>query len=244
MSRGSTVLIVSNSGKRARANAERMTRLGFPPATYSSLITSGEVAWQALAEPRAPAYWHLGHRCLVIAGEDDGSLLAGLPIEVVATPEQAEFVLLASISDDDQFSQYMTLLNRALVRGLPLVCTNPDRLRLTRHGTAPAVGALAHEYEKMGGSVRFIGKPHPEVYRYARQQFARYGAHRLLAIGDSLQHDIRGAQEAGIDTVFIRDGIFRERFAACPAEQQAALLQQLAAQYDAYPDWVLPQLRW
>ncbi len=241
---GKIVIIASNSGKRAEANARRMARLGFDVGAYDDLVTSGEVAWHVLTEPRAPAYWALGHRCLVLAGDEGASLLDGLPIEVVTEPEQAQFVLLASIGEHEGISRYAGVLNRALARGLPLMCTNPDRVRLSRDGTVPAVGALAHEYEKMGGTVRFIGKPHPEIYDYARLRFARHGASRVLAIGDSLQHDVRGGQEAGLDTLFIRDGIFRERFAALPTEQHATLLASLAQRYDASPDWVMPLLRW
>lgn len=241
---GAVVLVVSNSGKRAAANVERMRRLGFPPALYTELITSGEVAWRMLSEPRHPDWWTLGHTCLVVGSDDDASLLAGLPIRRVRDPEEASFVLLASLGDRETIAQFMTLLNRALLRGLPLVCTNPDRIRLTRDGPAPAVGALAHEYEKMGGHVRYIGKPHPEVYDFARARFARHGVRRVLAIGDSLQHDVRGGQEAGFDTVFVRDGIYQDRFAGLDRAEQDDLLGELSRQYEAWPDAILPSLRW
>ena len=50
-----------------------------------------------------------------------------------------------------------------------------------------------------------IGKPYPDIYRMA---VARVGDMRpVLAVGDSLEHDIAGGQAAGFDTLFIAGGI-------------------------------------
>eukprot|EP00968_Pinguiococcus_pyrenoidosus_P015691 scaffold1461_cov253-Pinguiococcus_pyrenoidosus.AAC.25 len=70
-------------------------------------------------------------------------------------------------------------------------------------------GVLAKEYEELGGMVHYIGKPHPLVYEQALRILAEDGieARRVVGVGDSLLHDIRGAQQAKIDSIFVASGI-------------------------------------
>ena len=42
------IIILSNSGKRAEDNKERMKKLGIGPTMYDEIITSGEMTWQGL----------------------------------------------------------------------------------------------------------------------------------------------------------------------------------------------------
>ena len=52
-----------------------------------------------------------------------------------------------------------------------------------------------------------MGKPNPVIYKAAA---AFLPAGPCVAIGDSLEHDIAGAERAGIDSVFIEGGIHAE----------------------------------
>jgi len=54
-------------------------------------------------------------------------------------------------------------------------------------------GTLAKWYGEMCGSenVRLMGKPDPVIYESAMKQLG-VDASRVLAIGDSLEHDIAG----------------------------------------------------
>ncbi len=65
--------------------------------------------------------------------------------------------------------------------------------------------ATARLYEELGGKVDYRGKPHAPVYRasLAREPDAR----PALAIGDSLYHDIGGANRVGVDSLFVACGI-------------------------------------
>jgi len=128
---------------------------------------------------------------------------------------------------------------------LPLICANPDRTRIAGERLAPSCGAVAHEYELLGGRVHYVGKPAPEIYLSCGEVFARAGASRIAAIGDSLQHDVVGGEEAGFDTVFVLNGIHRQEFAGVgdPATRSARV-HALGERYGAMPDWVIDELRW
>lgn len=67
-----------------------------------------------------------------------------------------------------------------------------------------------------------------------------------IAVGDSLHHDIKGANIAGISSVFITGGIHAtelglENFGEA-AEDSA--VQSLARKHNAYPSYVLPAFTW
>jgi ribonucleotide monophosphatase NagD (HAD superfamily) len=65
---------------------------------------------------------------------------------------------------------------------------------------------LAHDIADAGGAVTFYGKPHAPVFR-AVEAAMNVAPNRCLMVGDSLEHDIAGAANAGWQTLFIRGGI-------------------------------------
>lgn len=68
-------------------------------------------------------------------------------------------------------------------------------------------GTLARHYaSQCGGRVVLMGKPAPVIYREALAMLG-LPAEATLAVGDSLEHDIGGAQAAGVDSVFVLGGI-------------------------------------
>jgi ribonucleotide monophosphatase NagD (HAD superfamily) len=76
-------------------------------------------------------------------------------------------------------------------------------------------GALARDYEKMGGRVVLAGKPHAPIYdlAYAELSALRGGVidkARILAIGDGIATDVLGANRQGIDCLFIASGMHGE----------------------------------
>ena len=66
-----------------------------------------------------------------------------------------------------------------------------------------------------------------------------------MAVGDSLEHDIKGANGVDMASCILTGGIHACEFPpdAAPAEQQA-LLATLSRQQEAMPDWVVPRLAW
>jgi ribonucleotide monophosphatase NagD (HAD superfamily) len=64
---------------------------------------------------------------------------------------------------------------------------------------------LAKEYERLGGSAVYYGKPHLPIYDEAKRAIGP--AKKPLAVGDGLNTDILGANRAGLDVLFIADGV-------------------------------------
>lgn len=243
---GKSTVILSNSGKRGYANEGRLSALGFGCGSYSHLITSGDVAWEALKSRATPFYRKLNGRCLLFSNDGDRSVVEDLGLDLVGDLEQADFILLAGLGGLEDLSAARSLLTSAVARRVPMLCVNPDLTRLVDGGLRPGCGTLAYFYERLGGEVHYVGKPHPEVYAYCRTFFDARSVRHVVAIGDSLQHDVAGGNAAGFDTVFISGGIHRDdfEFALTDCARRVQLSELIGAHDDRQPTWMLSTLRW
>jgi HAD superfamily hydrolase (TIGR01459 family) len=183
--------VMTNSGKRAAANRERLLHMGLPREHFVDVVSSGEVAYHSLGDKKA---FLIGR-----TGQDYG--FDGVPF--VSDIRDAEVILiLGSDLPHTTMESYEMLFQTT---SLPAICCNPDKLMLTRYGLQPAPGAIAKLYEDMGGHVSWIGKPYAEIYSAALK---RIGMPRhVLCVGDSAEHDVAGGRRAGLATLLVMTGI-------------------------------------
>lgn len=203
---GRAVVLLSNSGKPAAANARRLARIGFGADLYDVQLTSGETAMRLLAAAAIPAA-RGRRRCLLLERDGDGAMLAALGLEP-AGPADADLVVIAGSEGDRRpIEWYADLLAPPARRGVPALCLNPDRTMLTPAGLAFGAGQIAERYAALGGEVTWIGKPHRPIYDMALALIGNPVPARVAAIGDSLEHDIAGARAAGCAAWLVRNGI-------------------------------------
>jgi HAD superfamily hydrolase (TIGR01459 family) len=244
--RGKRVLILSNAPRRAEAVAQRTVELGVAAELFDAVVSSGEAVWRHLKLRRDPWYRTLGRRCYQLGPERDLGMREGLDLDFVAELEAADFILnTGALSTEDTVEDYAPLLEAALGRSLPMVCANPD-LEVIRGGRREiCAGALAALYERLGGKVRYDGKPHRSIYQACFEKLGLERPEAMLAIGDSLRTDIAGAQAVGIAGLFVAGGIHAEELGmAGGAPPDAAALAALFRARDMYPLAVLDALRW
>lgn len=233
---GKRIVILSNSGKRSAENDRRLVDLGFAAGSWDWFLTSGEVAWQILKKEGAQASGRLS-KCLLISRDGDLSPLNGLDLERTENGADADVVLLAASEGDVlPLSHYEALLAPAARRGVPCLCTNPDKVMLTKTGTAFGAGRIAELYEELGGTVRWIGKPFEDIYAFALDFLGHPDRSRVCAIGDSIEHDIAGAAGAGLGAVLVTTGILEHT-----SDEER---QKLFAEHCATPDFILPKFLW
>ena len=180
-------------------------KYGVPLDCYDAIVTSG-VATRDDLEKRTKS----GRLSMLHLGpERDSGIFEGLNIDTVDV-ERAQIVLCSGLYDDDKETpaDYAPLLAQMKARKLPMICANPDWVVQRGGKLVYCAGALANEYEKIGGEVIYYGKPKTAIYEYVRA--AAKGAKKLLAIGDGMHTDIKGANAAGIDALFIADGVHGE----------------------------------
>jgi HAD superfamily hydrolase (TIGR01459 family) len=207
------LILLSNAPRRSDDVIRRIARIGVPERLYHAVMSSGEEAWQSLKRRSEPFYAALGRRCLHIGSERDLEIREGLDLTFVDAPAEADFILNTGPAEwEDTIEDYAAVLRAALDRGVPMVCANPDLVVIHDGKPALCAGALAEEYERLGGRVRWHGKPYPSVYDSCLGLLGISDRRRILAIGDSLRTDIAGAAGAGIASLLITGGIHAAEF--------------------------------
>lgn len=230
--------VLSNSGKRAGPNADRIKAMGFDESVFDSVMTSGEALWQSFASGAADA-----KQLFAIEGRGgDASVWAdGLPVKIVDALDTADAILLMGLPDGTNPDAFDETLRNACLRDLPLYCSNPDFTSPRGGGTyVVSPGALARRYAEMGGKVHLYGKPHHPIFA-AMETVLDCPPDRILMVGDSLHHDILGAQTAGWASLLIRGGIHAPDIHDHNIAADIAALAQASAMQP--PDYSLQDLR-
>ena len=210
---GGIVILLSNAPRPADAVRRQIEGYGVPSDNDDGIITSGDVTRAMIAANEGRSFFHLGP-------ERDRPLFEGLDAPLVK-PELADIVILTGLYDDasETASDYDNLLAGLLERELPMICANPD-IKVERGSKVIyAAGAIAARYEKMGGRVAYAGKPYRPIYDLAMAKINELAGRniapeQILAIGDGIDTDIKGAVEAGIEARFIPSGVHLKGHAA------------------------------
>ncbi len=233
------VVFLSNAPRRAGLVHGQLRRMGIPDACHAGVVTSGEVTRTLLIERTDKFVAALGRRVFHFGPGKDNDILDDVDVER-APLATADFILNTGPDDDSPEGEagWRLTLEAASRRHLPMICANPD-IEVVR-GTTRLIcaGYVARVYEEeYGGPVRRIGKPDPVVYGPALSMLGM-ARERVLALGDSLATDLRGARAAGIDAAWVLGGIHAD-LAERPDEAA-----RLARQAGLTPRASLPGLVW
>lgn len=206
---GGKVILLTNVPKPRAPIPGQLDRLGVPRDAWDAIVTSGDAIRAELAA-RAPGPMYK------IGPDHDAVLWDGLGL-ARAELDEAAFVAISGLNRDGEENpeDYADLLARARARDLELLCANPDIVVRVGDRLYWCAGALARDYEALGGRVIMAGKPHAPIYELAFQELAallgRDGDRaRVLAIGDGIGTDVRGANDQGLDCLFIASGMHGE----------------------------------
>jgi HAD superfamily hydrolase (TIGR01459 family) len=241
--RGGTAILITNAPRAGEAVARILDRLAVPRQAYDAITSSGDVTRGIVAARRDQAVFHLGP-------QRDLSIFTGLDVKFTGL-EDADYVVCSGLFDDttETPESYRDMLAAMRARSLFMVCANPDIVVERGDTLVYCAGALADAYAALGGQVLYCGKPHAPIYDAALAAAAglRGGAaparHRVLAIGDSVRTDLKGAAAYGIDYMFVTSGIHAEEYGSRDAPDMAALNAVFAAA-GVEPKAVMRGLAW
>ncbi|MBL7238055.1 TIGR01459 family HAD-type hydrolase [Novacetimonas hansenii] len=247
---GKRVILLSNAPRRADTVQVGLRTMGIGDDLYEGLMTSGECTRRMLRARADPWFAQLGRRMLHLGPQKDIDLFAGLDLEVVEDAAQADFVLNTGPDADrgeEDITPYLPVLEQCAQHGLKMICANPDQQVIRGSRRLLCAGALASRYEEShGADVRWIGKPHPEVYDLVAGMMD-LPLSRILAVGDSLATDMRGAKGAGVDGCWVLGGIHQEMLGGSWAEGKDAdyaLALEEARGAGLDPAVCVPSFRW
>ncbi len=208
---GKRVIFVTNTAKSGEDNAIIVQEMGIDHSLFERVISAGDDARQAIYKSPDPFYKTLGRRCFPLSRPTDRRLAEGPGFEVVDDIDAADWLfLLSSEPPEYALETWKPALHEAIKRDLPMVCGNPDFYRVCPDGrVVEAPGQIARFYESIGGRVRIHGKPQKSIYESALAHFG-LSPDRILAVGDSIPHDIAGAATCEIDSLLIASGVHKD----------------------------------
>lgn len=127
----------------------------------------------------------------------------------------------------------LTKAHECLERGARLLATNPDNwCPVGSDKTRPGAGATAAFLEASSGRrAYYLGKPNGFMFHRARRKLAevaRCELDRMVMIGDTMETDIRGATEAGMESYLVLTGSTQLELIGDYVYQPTRVLQSVA----------------
>ena len=220
------VVFLSNAPRPSKDIKIFLQALKMEDQYLQNIITSGEAAMLALQKERfGKFFYHLGP-------ERDNSVFFKIK-ENKTTLERCNFILCTGLFDnkENDLDYYKDLLKKHTSK--KLICTNPD---LTVHRgeiEEYCAGSVAKIFETLGGKTIYFGKPYKEIYKLC---FSK--KEKVIAIGDNLNTDIKGANNMKIDSIFISNGVHRSEF------KQEDELVELSKKYKVNSKYYQTELNW
>jgi len=193
-------VLISNAPRPSKSVKKFLINLKMSEILVQNVFTSGEAALKSLQKNIfGKSFCHLGP-------ERDNSLYEGFE-ENKKNLKKADFILCTGFLEinDQSINYYKNLLKNHT--NLKMVCTNPDLIVHRGAKQEYCAGKLAEIFKELGGRVIYFGKPHPEIYKFCMQK-----NENILAIGDNIQTDIKGANNMNFDSLFITNGIHKKDF--------------------------------
>ena len=158
---GKKICFLSNAPRRSERAKTTLASFGIEyQKHYDHIMTSGEYAFQYFSniKDKDIDYFYFGE-------DKDRGLLQGLSHRV-ATAEEADIAISTGLSPHQQVVDVTEELDLCLKNNLTIYCINPDKFVHKKDGRSHiCAGAIAEEYAKKGGKVKYFGKPYSGVYQ-------------------------------------------------------------------------------
>ncbi len=245
---GGVVVLVTNAPRPNAPIRVQLDGLGVPRAAFDDIVTSGDVTLARIADHGEAPLHHIGPPRDLSLFE---ILRSSTGLNPPLTPlSEASYVVCTGLFDDhvEVPEDYDASLASMRARDLELISANPDIIVHVGDKLLYCSGAIAERYERLGGRVVQAGKPFAPIYDQALKLVeARAGKpiprERVLAIGDGLRTDVKGARDYGLECLFVTTGIHRDDLHGDGAMNEKELAR-LVGEAGARPTAVIPELVW
>ena len=218
------VLLLSNAPRPSAPIREQLKGFGVDERAYDTIVTSGDLTRQLLEENARERPFKVHH----VGPDRDNTLFEGLNLERVDLLNAQAIVCTGPFDDNTEGpDDYKHYWQPALAQRTPFYCANPDLQVQRGDQLIYCAGALAEDYERQGGQVVYLGKPHLPVYDFVARRLndatkRDIPRSKWLAIGDGLKTDILGATRASIDVLLITGGIHEQQLSDATGSPDSA----------------------
>lgn len=194
------VVLFSNAPRRAQTVKDfLLNKFNLSSDLYYDIITSGEV----FVNTKKDLFKNT--KCFYIGEDKDLSMIREISAVQTNNTSEADFALIVGLYCNKNNENLDNLLQELKNRNVIAHCPNPDLKVITNGIEIKCAGFIGKKYADIGGKVMWYGKPYKEIYQYASDK-VQCSKDEILAIGDSLNNDIAGANGFGIKSVLILTG--------------------------------------
>ncbi len=204
-----------------------LKKLGMDEKILQFVYTSGEAALNYLKKK------HLGENFFHIGPPRDFDLFIDFEKNKSKDINLCKYIMCTGLFDnyDNDLNYYKDLLNNHIKK--KMICTNPDLIVDRGNKRELCAGSVAMVFEKLGGEVIYFGKPYPEVYNLSTDNKNK----KILAIGDNLNTDVKGANLLNYDSMIITNGIHKE-------EIKRDGIEKVCKNYEVLVNFMQSELKW
>lgn len=239
---GKTVCFLSNAPRRTASVIRSLDEMGIDRGLYQGIVTSGETALVALSGLASSGTF--GRRFFHIGPDFLQPVTGDMHLVPASTLCSSDFVLCTGTDRSETIDYLIPLLVEAKSRSLMLACLNPDLTVHIGDREVLCAGAVAQQFELMGGRALYFGKPYGEVYARAFDAIG-LDARSVIAIGDGFRTDIKGAAKHDVDSILITNGIHRKEIGNDAAGRPDLVsVERLSIRYAATPTFVMSDFQW
>ena len=220
------IVFLSNAPRPSAKVVDFLLKMKMDKIYLSNVMTSGEAAMQAINQNKyGKKFFHLGP-------PRDASIFEKIK-DNKTDIDDCEFILCTGLFDDheDNMDYYKNFLLKHVSK--KLVCTNPDLIVHRGNKEEYCAGYIAKIFKELGGDVIYYGKPYKAIYEMCFKS-----NEKVLAIGDNLRTDIKGANNLNKDCLFISNGVHRKEFS------NNLELQKLLEKYKVKANYFQKELQW
>ena len=220
------IVFLSNAPRPSSKVINFLLKMNLDKKYLLNVMTSGEAAIDAINQNKfGKTFFHLGpprDTSLFEKQKDNKTVI-----------DKCDFILCTGLFDnhEDDLSYYKNFLKEHISK--KLICTNPDLTVHRGNIEELCAGSVAKVFEELGGKVIYYGKPYKEVYNKCFDK-----GEKVLAIGDNLRTDIKGANNLNIDSIFITEGVHRQEIG------DSTKLDALLTKYKVKTNFFQKELTW
>lgn len=192
----------------------KLNALGFAVAK-EEIISAPQAAVLFLRQQQNPV-------CRLLLAEDAQRDFA----EFRQSDRDAEYIIVGDIGDAWSYPLLNEIFAR-LMSGAKLIAIHKNRFWQTENGLQMDIGGFIEALEYASRSkATLIGKPSPDFFRQALGSMGLPPA-EVAIVGDDIDVDIGGGQQAGLHTILVRTGKYRREYAEASRIKPDALIDSI-----------------
>jgi HAD superfamily hydrolase (TIGR01458 family) len=209
-------LLVTNTTRQSRITIwHHLKRIGFP-IEETDIITA----------PIAAAGWLKSRGIVSVNLFLSGSAVNDFK-DFKITAFNPEYVVVGDLGPDLTFDKLNNAF-RLIMNGAKILALQKNRFWQTGEGLTIDAGAMVAALEYATNKrATIIGKPRKEFFLQAAGKL-KIPAQELAMVGDDLETDIEGGQNAGLFGIAVKTGKFREEFLQQSKIKPGAIIDSIA----------------